>query len=280
MSTGEEKSPVLDVRVEAGYKELHLAEAVNIPLEELPERIHELPPKTLPLTVFDTDHRRAESAQRLLTERGRVVPIVLTDPALLRTECTACGASHGRLWRPRRLLEEAVETARKRWGELQGRRALDLACGCGREAVYLASVGCVVDAWDLLPDAVARCEDLARRSGVRLHTRVCDLRYTNIAENGPYDLVMCFYYLHRPKIAEIAAAVRPGGFLVYETFVDPHPIVCGHPKRSSCVLRSGELRQMFSDWAIISYQEGLNELSRVSAALIASRPFQIAASAS
>ncbi|GIH71535.1 class I SAM-dependent methyltransferase [Sphaerimonospora thailandensis] len=76
-------------------------------------------------------------------------------------------------------------------------RALDLGCGPGRNAVYLASLGFEVDAIDLSPTAVAWAEERARESGVdvRFH---CGDAFTAEFQSGAYDLVYdsgCLHHL-------------------------------------------------------------------------------------
>ena len=97
-------------------------------------------------------------------------------------------------------------------------RALDLACGAGREAVYLAWAGYEVDAVDVLPDALARAQDLARRCGVRLSTIQQDLKRSPALPAERYDMVIVFRFLHRPLLPAIGRSVAPGGFIVYEAF--------------------------------------------------------------
>ena len=97
-------------------------------------------------------------------------------------------------------------------------RALDLACGAGREAVYLAWAGYEVDAVDVLPDALARAQDLARRCGVRLSTIQQDLKRSPALPAERYDMVIVCRFLHRPLLPAIGRSVAAGGFIVYEAF--------------------------------------------------------------
>jgi tellurite methyltransferase len=263
---------LLDVRSPPDYARRHLVDAVNIPLEELPGRIHELPPKTTPIDVFDVLADRARTAAELLSARGRRMGHVLHGDYLLDLEPTSSGPNAKRLWQPHPWLAAAMDTARESWGGLTGRRALEVACGSGRDAVYLALCGLSVQAWDILPDAIVRCGHLAARSGVTVAATVCDARRVTTLGSTPYDLVSCFYFLHRPLMPTLAAAVAPGGFLVYETFVAPQKELFGKPAREADVLKPGELRQWFSGWDVVQYEEGIVEPRRCSARLIARKP--------
>ena len=263
--------PVLDVRPAAEFERRHLVEAVNIPLEELAQRIHELPEKGERLAIFEVNEERARSAEAMLRLRGRTLIQVRCGAAFLESRPTASGPSGARLWQPHRLLVQAVEYAAGAWGSVQGRRAVDIACGSGRDAVYLAMAGFEVDAWDVLPDAVALCRDLAGRSGVRVAASVRDLRVPPREASDAYDLVSCFYFLHRPLVSDLKAMVRAGGLLVYETFVEPQRELHGRPRCASRILRQGELRSWFSDWEVVAHSEGRVAPGRQAASIIARR---------
>jgi SAM-dependent methyltransferase len=76
-------------------------------------------------------------------------------------------------------------------------RALDLGCGPGRNAIYLASAGFTVDAVDLSPAAIDWAAARASEAGVDIHFHCGDaFTATNLA--GPYDLIYdsgCFHHL-------------------------------------------------------------------------------------
>jgi len=252
---------------------------VNIPLESLARRIHELPPRGKWFTVFDVDRRRALWARSRLRARGRSGVEAVYGESWLAAGPAETGPTRGRLWEPHGLLTEAVETAGGLWGSVQGRRALDIACGAGRDGVFLALSGFVVEGWDLLPDALERCNDLARRCGVELRTACRDVERLpeSRADSAPdsdasrFDLICCFNYLHRPLMPWIARSVRPGGLVVYETFVYPQRALFGKPRREAFILKPGELRTYFPGWEVLVFREGLAGPRRHAASLIARR---------
>lgn len=96
-------------------------------------------------------------------------------------------------------------------------RALDLGCGNGRNAVYLARSGFTVDAVDYSGVAIEWAAQQAKEAGVDLrlhHASVFDLQLTA----GSYDFIYdsgCFHHMppHRrsPYVALVADALRPGG---------------------------------------------------------------------
>lgn len=263
--------PILDVRPAEAFDARHRAEAVNIPLEELPQRIHELPSPYVPVVIFDTDPARAEAARMELAGRERSITAVHSGEDFLRVGPFEAGASNRRLWRPHALTVQAVEIARSSWGDVRGKRVLDVASGTGRDAVYLAMQGMSVEAWDILPDALDRLRDLAGRSCVPVTTSVRDVEREGVIPPDEYDMIVCFNFLHRPFMPSIARGVRPGGMVVYETFVDPQREMFGKPMREAFVLRSGELPAWFEEFERIEYREHLAAPRRFVASLIARR---------
>jgi tellurite methyltransferase len=260
---------ILDVRPEAAFLRCHRSSSVNIPLEELAERTFELPPHDVPLIIFDVDPRRARWARSRLRVRERAVAEVISGEEWLRDGPTEAGASHGRLWRPHGFLVEAVERARRQWSTLEDRLALDVGCGCGREAVFLAMQGFQTEAVDVLPDALQRCSDLARRYGVAVATRCDDVEAKPGIEADRYDFICCFNFLHRPLMPVIARAVRSGGLIVYETFLREQREQFGRPQRDDHTLESGELPKWFEGWETLVFREGMSEPRRIVASLIA-----------
>lgn len=272
MSENQPSPAFLDVRREADFAQCHRCGTANIPLEELAERICELPPPYEPLVVFDAEDTRAAHAAEQLRQRGRIVVAVEHGAAWLTEGATESGPCRVRLWRCHALLAEAIALAQAEWGDVNDRTALDIACGTGRDTVHLAMAGFRVEAIDVLPDALRRCEDLARRNGVRVSTRSVDVEADGLYVEKAYDLVCCFNFLCRPLMPAIASAVRPGGFVVYETFVHPQVAVYGKPSRDSHVLKPGELPTHFPGWDLRLVREGETGPRRIAASLIAQKP--------
>ena len=97
-------------------------------------------------------------------------------------------------------------------------RALDLGCGEGRNAVWLAEGGWQVMAVDFSPVALDKARRLAQARGVSVHWVLADLR-GHQPESGAYDLILVAY-LHLRSVeraavlAGAAAALAPGGTLL------------------------------------------------------------------
>lgn len=265
---------LLDVRREPDFLRAHHPNAANIPLEELDARIHELPRPYEPLTVFDTSQTRAEQAADDLKSRGRDDTNVIHGEEWLHTGPVVSGPATVRLWRTHDLLVEAVKLMPPAATSASKPRALDLACGAGRDAVFLAMQGFDVDAFDILPDALDRCRDLAKRNGVTVNTDVRDVEQTPNLGKGVYDLICVFNFLHRPLMPAIAEAVPPGGLIVYETFLAGQRERFGKPRSDDKILKLSELPTYFDKWEQLTYREGLTNPRRFAASLIARKPIE------
>lgn len=258
------KPPLIDLRPAQEFQAAHLPGCVGIPLEELADRVHELPSRETPICVADVDPKRAHQAAELLAARGANVQVVILDPAQL----TEQGPSVVRLWQPTPFLVEALE----RIGTVNDHRALDVACGTGRDAVYLATQGCHVEAIDVLPDALQKADQLARRWGVKIQARVQDLEREPRLAAGQYDLVIVFRYLQRSLFQPLRAAVTGGGYIVYETFHELNRQTGRRPQSSSHLLRSKELAQAFAGFEILIARDGYERDGRYFSCLLARKP--------
>lgn len=96
---------------------------------------------------------------------------------------------------------------------LAGGRALDVACGFGGNALYLASLGYRVDAVDASGVALARASAEARRRGLRINFVQADLSRWWVPP-ACYDLIVVFHYLNRALMPALAAGLRPRGLLI------------------------------------------------------------------
>jgi tellurite methyltransferase len=148
-------------------------------------------------------------------------------------------------------------------------RALDVACGEGQNAVWLAARGLAVTGLDVSPVAIARARALARRRGVRLRARVADLARRGL-RRGWYDVVTCFHFLDRRLIPALAAALRPGGVVIVEIATVRN--LRRHPRPGRrYVLREGELAGWFPRFETLRCCEGLMD-GHEQAQLVARRP--------
>ncbi len=148
--------------------------------------------------------------------------------------------------------------------------ALDLACGRGRHALWLAARGLAVEAVDRDEAALAWLREEATRRGLAVTTRLLDLeRPTAVLAASAYDLIVVVHYLHRPLFPQIVAALRPGGVLVYETFTTGQAAI-GKPTNPDFLLLPDELPTLVAPLEVCEAREGLSD-GRMLASVVARR---------
>ena len=152
-------------------------------------------------------------------------------------------------------------------------RTLDVACGSGCNALFLAEHGFAVTAIDLALEALTLLDQEASRRGLAIDTRLVDLEANPILPAGPFDLVIDFFYLHRPLLPLLGALLRPGGLMVLRTFSCAGPFP-GGPDNPDFVLKPGELLELFQSWDILCHEEGLEPSHKGGslAGIVARRP--------
>jgi tellurite methyltransferase len=149
-------------------------------------------------------------------------------------------------------------------------RVLDIAMGAGRNAVYLAKLGFQVEGVDIAAEAVAKALRLADECHTRIEAQVGDLESVYAIAPDAYDGIICFYYLHRPLIEQIKSALRPGGVIVYETYLTDQA-QWGKPQNPDHLLRHNELLKMFGDFRVLHYREGVIEPKKALASMVAQK---------
>jgi SAM-dependent methyltransferase len=135
-------------------------------------------------------------------------------------------------------------------------RAIDVACGDGRNARYLAELGFAVEAVDVSDIAVAALRAAAAERGLRVDARALDLEH-EAPQRDAFDVVVCTNYLQRDLFGELRAALRPGGLLVYETFSRAHVEELGKSFNPAFVLDHNELLAAFAGLRVLHYREGV-----------------------
>ena len=134
-------------------------------------------------------------------------------------------------------------------------RALDVACGLGRNAIHLAANGYTVDAMDISAVALAGARERAEAAGVSVNWIEADLERPDIARDA-YDVIVVARFLDRPLIPRLVDALRCGGHLVY----DHHyisPVDVDGPRSHRFRARPNELLERFRALRVLSYEEGL-----------------------
>lgn len=135
--------------------------------------------------------------------------------------------------------------------------ALDVACGRGRNALWLATRGLSVEAIDRDADAVAALNTIARDLHLPVAARVVDLESGRPEiRASAYDLIVVTHYLHRPLFPALVEALRPDGLLIYETFTRAQA-ARGRPSNPSFLLEPGELARLVAPLTILDQREGV-----------------------
>ena len=151
--------------------------------------------------------------------------------------------------------------------------ALDLACGLGRNALLLARHGLECDAVDISDIAISKLNDYANEHKLTITGRCADIE-SNGFGNKRYDVIVVSYFLYRPLFRAIEKALKPGGLLFYQTFVQTKAtgseVIDTGPSNSNYYLKENELRAQFKDLEIRYYQETrLQQNSKPVAMLVA-----------
>ena len=136
-------------------------------------------------------------------------------------------------------------------------KALDIATGEGRNAVFLAQNGFKVDAVDISEKGLKKVRALAREKGVKINTVLVDLDQYQI-EKERYDLIADFYFLKRRLIPGIRAGLKKGGKVIFETYLLEHrTLATGGPKQAKYFLKPNEPLRLFKKFRIQFYREGI-----------------------
>jgi SAM-dependent methyltransferase len=154
-------------------------------------------------------------------------------------------------------------------------KALDMATGEGRNAVFLGQNGFDVDAVDISEKGLKKARKLAREKGVKVNALLVDLDHYQI-EKDRYDLIANFYFLKRPLIPKVRKGLRKGGKVIFETYLLEHRnLAAGGPKQAKYFLKPNELLRLFKDFRILFYREGVfreGGRRKAIASLIAEKP--------
>jgi rhodanese-related sulfurtransferase len=148
---------VVDIRSREAYRRSHIRGAISIPRERLPRSLFLFPHRERSLILVGRDASAAAEGTRFLAGRGRArVTWLDGSPRDLPRNLLRPGAGVNRAWEPTSLLRDFIARL-PRTGE-----AIDLACGSGREAAFLAQHRSRVLGVDILADALVQARALAR----------------------------------------------------------------------------------------------------------------------
>lgn len=146
-------------------------------------------------------------------------------------------------------------------GRLPVGRALDIAMGEGRNAVYLAKRGFRVEGVDFSSEAIRKAERLARSHGVAIQSINADLNQYSVRAES-YDAILNINFVLRSIIPKIKRGLRRGGVVIFEARLDP---------AGTQGFRPGELRTLFSEFEILVDRETTGTIEPL-VSLVARKP--------
>ena len=134
-------------------------------------------------------------------------------------------------------------------------RALDLACGTGRNALFLAGLGLTVDAVDI--SSIALAKGRSQAAGLAIDWRERDLD-DGIDCSTRYDLIVNIRYVNLPLLERLVVNLNPNGLLLVEQHLRTDRPVVG-PQNPAFRVRPGELKQVAKMLNVVRFEEGLFE---------------------
>jgi tellurite methyltransferase len=181
--------------------------------------------------------------------------------------------SHSPLSAPSPLLVDNVSRIRaaSRLGMV-----VDLACGRGRHALWLGREGIPCLGIDRNEQHLRELRVAAGRAGLRLDSVRTDLEagLGIPLKTNSCGSILVFRFLFRPLMPEIAASLRPGGILLYETFAAAHRETGRGPRNPAFYLERDELPGLFPELEVLAYEEGPTQSDPpdITARLLARKP--------
>jgi 2-polyprenyl-3-methyl-5-hydroxy-6-metoxy-1,4-benzoquinol methylase len=151
---------------------------------------------------------------------------------------------------PSRFLAENIGLIK---GLAPGKKALDIACGEGRNSIFLARNGFLVTGMDISEEGLAKAEQWTKAEGLVVTFRCIDLE--NFVFSETFDLIINFNFLLRGLIPMMVDALYPGGVIVFDTILDSSTLEGFHNR--GYLLRPGELREIFAPFPgeVLLYEE-------------------------
>ena len=158
---------------------------------------------------------------------------------------------------------EPAAFLKQKLDELKKGKALVLAMGEGRNAVYLAQNGFDVTGVDISEVAIEKCNRLAKERNTTVNAVVADLTDYDLGE-AQFDLITKFYYYEPSIFPQIIEALKPGGIFILEQFSIDHlkyRETSGFgPRNPDYLIKPNELLEHFKSLRILYYEDTVVEL--------------------
>jgi len=137
----------------------------------------------------------------------------------------------------------------------KGAKILDVGCGDGRHAAYLAGLGFQVDAFDISENAIKKIEYVKKKYNLNINTVICDV--FGFEFSYKYDLVIMhgvLQFVERDKQAEMIQLVKDwtvtNGFHIIALFTDAEPVPEDLKDVMIGVFKEEEIKDYYSDWIL------------------------------
>ncbi len=135
---------------------------------------------------------------------------------------------------------------------------LDIACGRGRNALYLAERGFAVTGIDISDQGLKLLGQEVANRNLAVELLQWDLESLVSLPQGPFDVICEFFYFQRSLLPVIKDTLKAGGIAVLRTFSNAGDFP-GGPDNPDIVLNPGELLDIFAGWEVLLHEEGLEE---------------------
>ncbi|HFE37609.1 MAG TPA: methyltransferase domain-containing protein [Gammaproteobacteria bacterium] len=132
--------------------------------------------------------------------------------------------------------------------------ALDLACGTGSDAIFLANRGLTVDAWDISDAVIEKLAEYASDNALSIRAQARDINQQPPLAHA-YDVITVAHFLERDLMSVLLNSLKPGGLIFYQTFTKTVTEHYSGPKNPDFRLATNELLDLFSALQLVVYRE-------------------------
>ena len=141
-----------------------------------------------------------------------------------------------------------------------GATVLDVGCGEGRNSIFLAKHGFIVDAFDISEAGILKAKEIVSQNEVNVNFFVLDL--AQYIFKSEYDIILSHGVLHLAEKAErdrflvqAKAHTSLGGYNAIGVFTNRVPATPDNAPFTKSLFDVGELLDIYSEWEIVTHAE-------------------------